>query len=101
MFKPMGHEAVFSWPQRLKIRMKAIKDLYNDVIMIEKNRKHIPTKDLFFRDLYIFWTKIEKLQKTSKRKFFFRYHQIFATKIKFCLPKWVVKLPWIGKWAAV
>ena len=33
--------------------------------------------------------------------FIFLVHQIVAAEIKFCSPKWVVKLPWVRKWAWV
>ena len=45
---------------------------------LSKNRKRIPSEDCFSPN-----------------------QQSFATEIKFCSLKWVVKLPWVGKWATV
>ena len=42
--------------------------------------------------------KLKNRRQIPSKTFFFRDHQIFATEIKFCSPKWVVKLPWVGKW---
>ena len=50
--------------------MKAIGDLYNDIIMIEKSEQ-MPSEDLFlFRDYYVFATKLRNRRQIPSEDFF-------------------------------
>ena len=55
-----------------------------------RNRKQIPYED-FFLDITMLLERKLKNRGQIPSEDFFRDNQTFATEIKFCSPKWVVK----------
>ena len=66
-----------------------------------RNRKKISSENFFLKIFMLLGRKLRNHRQISSEDLFFRDHQIFATEIKLYSPKWVVKLPWVGKWATV
>ena len=68
--------------------------------MIEKSKTNFKRR-LFLEITILLGRKLRNRGQIPSEDLFFRDHQIFVTEVKFCSPKWGVKLPWVGKWATV